>query len=97
MPGFKRETVYLIIRADRYMRLGKRPPRLGVDEVAIRLNVAFPDDWGRILTEQDVTVALPDFTPTVTLDGIEERHETDNSPEDSARPDLHPDRTTGGS
>lgn len=63
MTEFKRTTVYLIIRADRYMRLAKRPPRLAMDEVAVRLNVAFPATWGQILHHQDVTISLPDFAP----------------------------------
>jgi len=56
---------YLVIRADRSMRVAKRP-RVAVDEVAIRLRVNFPPNWGRVL-EGEVVVDVPDFTPEVVV------------------------------
>lgn len=55
-------VVYLVIGADRSVRAVKRP-RLGADEVAVKVNLRFPDTWGTVVGEIDITV--PDFAPTV--------------------------------
>jgi hypothetical protein len=54
------KRVYLVIGADRSVRAAVRP-RLGCDEVAISINLRFPDTWGRVIQVLDVDV--PDFTP----------------------------------
>jgi len=61
---------YLVIRADRSMRVAKRP-RVAVDEIAIRLKVNFPRNWGRVL-EGDIEIDVPDFTPEVSVDAEEQ-------------------------
>ena len=60
-----RESVYLVIRADRSVRAARRP-RLNKDEVAIRINLVFPDTWGKVLPEQ-VTITVPDFAPSAAV------------------------------
>lgn len=50
---------YLVVKADRRMRVVQRLPELGVDEVAFRLVVQFPDGWGKVVGQLDV--AVPDF------------------------------------
>lgn len=59
----KTERHLLVIRADRSIRIAKRP-RLAADEVAIPLNITFPDHWGRVLTEH-IDITVPDFAPEV--------------------------------
>lgn len=56
-----KETVYLVIGADRRVRAAKRP-QIREDEVAIRINLTYPDGWGR--TVQTLDVDVPDFAPT---------------------------------
>lgn len=59
--------VYLVIDANQRVRAAKRP-QIKADEVAIAVNLVFPDTWGRVLQTVDVTV--PDWAPTVEdLDG----------------------------
>lgn len=62
------QIAYLVIRADRTMRVAKRP-RLSWDETAIKLNVVFPDGWGKVSGELDMT--LPEFTPTIEAKSFE--------------------------
>lgn len=62
------QTAYLVIRADRIMRIAKRP-RLSWDETAIKLNVVFPDGWGKVSGELNLT--LPEFTPTIEAESGE--------------------------
>ena len=54
--------VYLVIGADRSVRVAKRP-RLALNEVAVEVNLRFPDTWGSIISTASVNV--PDFAPTV--------------------------------
>jgi hypothetical protein len=56
-------TYYLVIRADRSVRVGKRP-RVMADEVAIKVELEFPNHWGRVLTDP-ILIKVPDFTPEV--------------------------------
>lgn len=58
----------LVIRSDRSVRIAKRP-RLHYDEVAIPLDLIFPETWGRVLTDQRITVTVPDFVPEVMQGG----------------------------
>jgi hypothetical protein len=55
------ERVYLVIGADRKVRAAKRPQIRG-DEVAIAINLTYPETWGRVVSSLDITV--PDFAPT---------------------------------
>jgi hypothetical protein len=55
---------YLVIRADRTVRVTKRSPRLAADEVAIRINLEYPAHWGRVLTDA-IDIKVPDFAPEV--------------------------------
>jgi len=61
---------YLVIRADRTVRVTKRTPRLAADEVAIPINLTFPDHWGRVLTDA-IDITVPDFAPEVRYEQTE--------------------------
>lgn len=65
-----KETAFLVVKADRSMRIAKRP-RLAADEVAIRLTINFPDAWGRVIA--DLTVDLPDEPPVATIEPVEDQ------------------------
>jgi hypothetical protein len=55
------ERVYLVIGADRSVRAARKP-RIGLDEVAIAINLTFPNTWGRAVATLNIDV--PDFAPT---------------------------------
>lgn len=61
------ERVYLVIGADRKIRAARRP-QIRADEVAVAINLRFPDSWGTVVASVDVTV--PNFAPE--LDGGED-------------------------
>lgn len=63
-----RQTIYLVIRADRTVRAAKRP-RLMADEIALKINLDFPATWGKVLTDE-VTLTVPDFTPEVKYEQV---------------------------
>jgi len=56
------QKVFLVIDATGRVRAAKRP-QIRADEVAIQINLRFPDTWGRVIQALDVVV--PDFAPTV--------------------------------
>jgi hypothetical protein len=58
------EKYLLVVSASRKVRIAKRP-RLYADEVAIPVTLEFPRNWGRVLTDQSITVKVPDFAPEV--------------------------------
>ncbi len=60
------QRVYLVIRADRTVRVAKRP-RLTIDEVAVEINLDYPETWGTVVSRLDI--AVPDFAPTVAVEG----------------------------
>jgi hypothetical protein len=57
------ETYWLVIRADRSARIVRRPRRLAIDEISIRLKVTFPDGWGTIVDTLDIDA--PAFRPEI--------------------------------
>lgn len=59
------EKYLLVISADRKVRIAKRP-RVYADEVAIPIYLDYPPNWGRTLTDQAITIKIPDFTPEVS-------------------------------
>lgn len=59
------DKVYLVIGADRKVRVARRP-QIRDDEIAIAINLTFPDTWGRVVSNVDITV--PDFAPDVEVD-----------------------------
>jgi hypothetical protein len=61
------KQVYLIVGADKRVRAVTRIGRLRDDEIAIRLNLTFPNTWGRVTSTLDVEI--PDYTPTAELVG----------------------------
>jgi hypothetical protein len=63
-------TYYLVIRADRTVRIAKRP-RIMADEVAIRIELDFPAGWGRVLADP-IFITAPDFTPEVIYEQTDE-------------------------
>lgn len=72
------QRVFLIIGANRTMRLMKvprwasrswwTPPKLKADEIAVAIDVRFPDGWGKVLPTA-IAIDVPDDTPAVTADG----------------------------
>ena len=56
-----KKRVYLVIGVDKRVRAAVRP-QIREDEVAVAINLEFPDTWGRTIAALDVTV--PDFVPT---------------------------------
>ena len=50
--------VYLVVSADRRVRVAKRP-QIGMDEVAIAVNLSFPDGWGTVVSTLDLPVPMP--------------------------------------
>jgi hypothetical protein len=64
-----KHTVILVIRADRTTRVAKRP-RLAADEVGVRINLDFPNNWGRVIG--DIDIAVPDFAPEVRYEQVDE-------------------------
>lgn len=59
--------VYLVVGADRSVRAVKRPHAIRDNEVAIAINLQFPDTWGRVVSTVDIKV--PDFAPVVDAGG----------------------------
>ena len=55
------QRVFLVIDAAGRVRAAKRP-QIRADEVAIQINLRFPDKWGRVVQALDLEV--PDFAPT---------------------------------
>jgi len=60
------ERVYLVIGADRRVRAAKRP-QIRADEVAIAINIRYPDNWGRVI--ETIDVAAPELVTDVELAG----------------------------
>jgi len=54
----------LVVSADQKVRIAKRP-HIYADEIAIPINLEYPPHWGRVLTDQAITIKVPDFTPEV--------------------------------
>ena len=61
------DRYFLVIKADRSMRVAKRP-RLSADEIAVQINLTFPKDWGKVVGNIDITV--PDFAPEVKYEQV---------------------------
>lgn len=58
-----KQTMFLVIRSDRTCRVAKKP-RIAGDEIAIPVDLHFPDTWGHVLDER-ITLHVPDFVPEV--------------------------------
>lgn len=58
-----RIIAYLVIGADKTIRASKRP-QIKPEEIAIKINLNFPDNWGRV-AKQEITIDVPDFAPTI--------------------------------
>lgn len=54
----RKDKVFVVIKSDGSVRAA-RNPRLGGDEVAIRLDITFPDGWGRVTQVFDVQMPSP--------------------------------------
>lgn len=63
------EVRYLVIGADRSMRVAKRP-RVQPWEVAVKLTLTYPDTWGS--TVDAIAIDVPDFAPTVNSQDVDE-------------------------
>jgi hypothetical protein len=66
----KRETVFLVIRVDKTVRAAKKP-RIAADEVAVRIDLNYPDSWGKVLSG-NLEVNVPDFAPEVASEQVQE-------------------------
>lgn len=67
----RKQTIYVVVRSDGEVRAAKRP-RLGPDEVAIALNLSFPEGWGHITQTFDLEMPDPPVVtepPRVDADG----------------------------
>jgi hypothetical protein len=62
------ERVYLVIGADHKVRAAKRP-QIRADEVAIAINLTYPNSWGNVVSSLDITV--PDFAPLDATEATE--------------------------
>lgn len=51
-------TVYLVVRSDGDVRVAKRP-RVATDEIAVAINLTFPEGWGQITHAIDVQMPEP--------------------------------------
>lgn len=70
------EKYLLVISADRKVRVAKRP-RIFADEIAIPITLHYPTNWGRVLTDQAITIEVPDFTPEVKYEQDVEENDGD--------------------
>jgi hypothetical protein len=64
-------TSFLIVRGDGSMRLGRQRPRLRPDEVAFRIEVAFPDGWARV-SERVIALTMPEPPQLADAEEVEE-------------------------
>lgn len=69
-----RKRVYLVIGADQRVRAATRP-QIKPSEVAIAIDLTFPDNWGRVVGT--LAFAVPDFAPDAELGEEEEIDEED--------------------
>jgi hypothetical protein len=51
-------VVYVVVRSDGEVKVAKRP-RVARDEVAIALNLVFPDGWGQVTQSFDIEMPEP--------------------------------------
>ena len=58
---------YLVLRSDGQARVTKRLPRLCHDEVAVKVNVLWPDGWGRVIKELNLEMPDPPAVGEVTV------------------------------
>jgi hypothetical protein len=70
------EKYLLVISADRKVRIARRP-RIFADEIAIPIVMSYPSHWSRVLTDQTITIEVPDFTPEVKYEQVEEEPDAD--------------------
>jgi hypothetical protein len=63
------QVYFLVIKADRSMRIAKKP-RLGPDEVAVKVKVKFPEGWGTTIGTIDITA--PEFHPEVRYEQVQD-------------------------
>lgn len=50
-------THFLIIRADRSVRVAKKTNRMQPDEVAVKIVLDFPDSWGNVIGEVSIDMS----------------------------------------
>ncbi len=60
---------YLVIRADRTVRVLRSLRTIAADEVAVKVWLTFPESWGKVVGE--VHVDVPDFAPEVRYEQVE--------------------------
>ena len=59
------KQVYLIVSASQKVRAVTRLTYIKDDEIAIKLNLTFPNTWGRVT--QTLDVEIPDFKPVADI------------------------------
>lgn len=62
------QVIYLVVRADGEIRVAKRP-RVGTDEIAVRLNLTFPEGWGSVTNEINIEMPEPPVVEGQATDG----------------------------
>ena len=72
-PAMTTERYTLVIKADRTVRIARRP-RIGADEVGVRVNITFPQGWGQTIGSIDITA--PDFMPEIKYEQVEDAQVT---------------------
>lgn len=55
----KTKRAFLVVRADGSLRVVTRTPNLRDDEVAVQLNIKYPEGWGRHISTIDVNLPGP--------------------------------------
>lgn len=64
------ERVYLVIGADRTVRVSRAAKhRLSIrpDQVAIPIDLTYPERWGRVLDINPLSITVPDFVPDIDV------------------------------
>jgi hypothetical protein len=64
------ERVYLVIGADRSVRVSRATQhRLSIrpDQIAIPIDLTYPERWGRVLDAEPLSIIVPDFVPDIDV------------------------------
>jgi hypothetical protein len=64
------ERVYLVIGADRSVRISRATRhRLSIrpDQVAVPIDLTYPERWGRVLDANPLSITVPDFVPEIDV------------------------------
>lgn len=62
----RKQRVYLVVRSNGDVRAAKRP-RIASDEVAIGLDLSFPEGWGKVTQTFDIDMPAPPVAELAVL------------------------------